>query len=394
MGLPCSKLGIHRYEDRRGYYLETWIFERGDQTYAVEVMVLDAHREKLWPELNRCLESFRLASEPPQPPPRELSTPLWRQDPVRWQELNVDQRASVSTAFEEELHEHVKKNLLPGWRLERTDNCLIVTDSKAKYVNAAKVAAEQCRSWLETVFGDITDEHVMKPVIRIFGSRTDYTYYRLRSRDDLHYVEPIHEIVVRSRGQGGDVGDLADLHSGLLHHYLNNKSAGLARHLPRWLQLGLYQYLRLSRVRGSRWELSVSPEEKNRIRDARKRKRLLMPSAIMTQQNLPWHEGDPDLNVQRGRLIRFLLQKGKGRKLMPALLSTYAKAVREAQKTFPLPPPNLGRGDVADEDREERDKKHRKLRRRLLKAVNQVVLDFDQKQWKAIDLAWRRYAPR
>jgi len=394
LGLPCTKLGITRHEQRRGYYLETWIFERGDQTYAVEVMVLEDHREKLWPELSSCLQSFRLAAEAPQPLPKGLSTPLWRKDPARWQKLNAEQRASVRRVFEEKLHEHVKKSLLPGWRLEGTDSCLIVTDSKAKFVNVARVAAEHCGSWLETVFGDITDEQVIKPVIRIFDHRTDYTYYRLRSRDDLHYVEPIHEIVVRSRGQGGDVGDLGDLHSGLLHHYLNNKSAGLARHLPAWMQLGLYQYLRLSRVRGSRWSPSVTSEEKDKIRDVQKRKRLLMPSAIMTQQNLPWREGDTDLNVQRGRLIRFLVDKRKGRKLMPDLLSTYARAVREAQETFPLPLPNLGRGDVEDEDREERDKKHKKLRRGLLKAVNEAVLDLDQKQWKTIDVAWRRYAPR
>jgi hypothetical protein len=119
-----------------------------------------------------------------------------------------------------------------------------------------------------------------------------------------------------------------------------------------------------------------------------------MPSAIMTQENLPWHEGDPDLNVQRGRLIRFLLDKRKGQKLLPDLLSTYAKAVREAQRTFPLPPPNLGKGEVAADERKERDKEHNKLRRGLLKAVNQAVLDFDQKRWKSVDTAWRRYVPR
>ena len=144
-------------------------------------------------------------------------------------------------------------------------------------------------------------------------------------------------------------------------------------------------------MRGNRWELSPNPQEKDKIRDAIKRKRLLMPSAIITQQNLPWHEGDADLNLQRGRLIRFLVDKRKGRKLMPDFLSTYMRAVVEAQKAFPLPPPNLGRGDAEDRDKDERDKQGKKHRRGLLKAVNQSVLDLDAKQWKAIDTAWRRY---
>jgi hypothetical protein len=392
-GRSYTRLRIHR-RDRSPYYLETWTFERSNETYSLEVLVLEDHREKLWPELQRCLESFQLAPEPSKTRPKQLSTPLWQKDPARWRELTVEQRAQERTAFEEDLHEHVENNLLPGWRLERTDNCLFVTDSNGKYVKAAKVAAEQCRKWLQDVFGETTDERVMRPVVRIFDSRTDYRYYRLRSHDDLHYVEPIHEIVVRSREQGSSIGDLADLHSGLVHHFLNNKSEGLSRHLPRWLQAGLHEYLRLARVQGKRWRLTVSGEEKDVIRDAKKRKRLLMPAAIMHHQNDPWRERDPELDFQRGRLIRFLLQAGKGKKLLPDLLPTYAAAVREAQKTFPLPPPILGRGDIPEEVRDARDKEQRKLRRRLLKAVNRTVLDLDQKQWKAVDLAWRRYVPK
>jgi hypothetical protein len=388
-----TRLRIHR-QDRSPYYLETWIFERGDETYALEVLVLEDHREKLWPELQRCLESFQLAPEPSKTRPKQLSTPLWRKDPARWRKLSVEQRAQERTAFEEDLHEHVENSLLPGWRLERTDNCLFVTDSNDKYVSVAKVAAERCREWLQDVFGEITDERVMKPVIRIFDSRTDYRYYRLRSQDDLHYVEPIHEIVVRSRDPGRNIGDLADLHSGLLHHFLNNKSEGLYRHLPQWLDGGLYQFLQLSKVQGKRWQLIASGEEKDAIRDARKHKRLLMPAAIMRHQNSPWREGDRELDLQRGRLIRFLLESSKGMKLLPDLLPTYAAAVREAQETFPLPPPILGRGDIPDEVRDARDKENRKQRRRLLKAVNKTVLDLDQKQWKAVDLGWRRYVPK
>ena len=172
-GLPCTKLGVNRHETGRDYYLQTWIFERGALTYAIEVMVISSQRKKLWPELSRCLESFQLAGTPSGRQPARLSVPLWRKDPARWQKLGAEQRAKERKAFEEEVFEHVENNLLPGWRLEHTDNCLFVTDSKDKYVSVARLAAERCRGWLHDVFGEVNDEYVMKPVIRIFDNRTD-----------------------------------------------------------------------------------------------------------------------------------------------------------------------------------------------------------------------------
>jgi hypothetical protein len=398
-GVPYTEYQIRRRENDRVYRLTTRVYDFEKHSVAVEFMVLDDHATVLKQRLQMCLRSFRRT-------PVESGTtdgdpwapPLWIRDAERWGQLSQKDRLARRAKYEEKFIARVRENLAPTFKIKASKHFLIVSNADSRFTTQITKAADSIMEWCHEHLSGVSDETVIKSVIRVFGKKTDYWMYRTRSRRFSHYVPGIREIIVApDRRPPKEITGLEDLTEGILHYYLHDKDKDLHRNLPEWIRVGLGNYLRLSKLERGKFVLEVSDREKRVVRDGRRSKRIESVKRIITQTQAQKDESDRTLRYERGRVVRFVfdsLKKPAKSTIPQNFISEYFVAVCAAQQQFGVGAwsPGCGRvpgltDDIAKSNAEADDK----TRLKLLETVNMAVCKWSEGQWAVVHKAYDKF---
>ncbi|MCA8958534.1 MAG: hypothetical protein KDC87_20825 [Planctomycetes bacterium] len=395
-GVRCRRLRFAQTWMDRAYRIETRVFELEHASIAVELQVLERYADKLHKELDATLRSFhRVPAVRPKDPEAVAADPyrppLWRRDPQRWRELELAQRHAQRFTFQQQFLDAVHKRALPGWRTQRTQRFLLITQAPPK-VNAAVLrAAEASWAWLDAHLARVSDEMPIGGVIRVFTDRRAYWRYRARSTRDDDYVPSIREVVFVAGGAPHQPGALDELHRGLLQQYLTDKCGGLYESMPAWWRVGVAAYLANTRLAGSKLQPVVPDGERDVVREGRRRRSLPGVEVVIRETSPPPEPRDRKLKHLRTRVVRFLVEGGAP--LGETFLADYAKAVVGAiGRGMRVPAVNPGAGHVPSLTKEQADQRVKArdaARTKLREAVNDTMLK--AVSWPAVEQAYDRF---
>ncbi|MEE2888639.1 MAG: hypothetical protein VX951_14510 [Planctomycetota bacterium] len=396
-GVPCKQYRVRRKAGSGAVYiLQTWIFELEKAHAAIEFAVMEQHESKIQKQIRATFASFKTIKAEPMPLGAPFDLPLWITDSERWQGLSARDRLERRSNFQEKFLAAAKADVAAGWRVQKTDHFLVISKAPARYAVDVGKAAELCRKWCDDHLGAVTDDIVMPAVIRIFESSIDHSRYRARSNRNSPYVPEIREIVFTQRREPArNPGALRTLYQGLLHQFLSDKDHHLYRHVPSWLRVGLYQYLRDSKMVRGRFEFVVGEREKNVIREGMRAGNLGTVRALVHHEVPTIEDEEYRLRYQRGRLARLIL--GPRSSFEDGFLVDYLSAVRAAMKTLRLPPERSGAGVVPGRSTEQSEALQNawaELRSKLRVTVNAAVCGSDDASWQKIEAGYTKFNKR
>jgi hypothetical protein len=397
-GVPCTQFRIRRKTESGAptYIIQTYVFELAKAHAAVEFMVAEQHVSKVQKQISSVFAGFKVVTPDPKAAANPFDLPLWITNPERWQELPMRDRLEQRSKYEQVFLGAVKADAQSGWRVQKTKHFIVISKAPNRYTADVAKVAELCREWCDEHFGSITEETVMPAVIRIFESTMDYNRYRARSKRSHSYVPEIREVVFTPRRDPArNAGALRSLHQGLIYQFLSDKDHRLYRHIPAWTLVGLYYYLRQTKLDRSKLEFVVGETEKSVVRQGMRagdlgKIRALIQHAVPTVEDEEYR-----LRYQRGRLVRLIASRqspfGKG------FLAEYVIGVRTAMTTLKVAASNAGAGLVPGQTEDSiaaAEKTRGEVLDKLRVTVNAAVCDFGPAGWQKIEAAYMKFNKR
>ncbi len=396
--IPCWQYEVKIEKLTVPRRLVTWVFKGDAAEYAVEFEVLEDHYEKLLPTFMSTLQSFRFI-------PRESSAvgnvgattgggvkevDLMGRGREEWKKLPAKERADKRKSTEESRFHKAKQGLPAGWTTQTTPHFLVLTHADAKYTQKVVDAAEACRKWLDDTLGGVSDEYVLKAIIRVCADQNEARAYVSDSTDSYNAAK--REVVTYKDASMGSRSGFERLFSGLYRSYLYDKDPYLLMSTPDWLDDGMAQLMSAATPKGQRLETASDTWEADRVREAMKGGKGWTARALIEMPADKFRGSEFGSNaVMSGRLVRTLLTTKE--KFLSDFIVRYYKAVIEVSAEMNKDDRMTIRGADETEEQEEARLKERKQAgtkraAELRKAVHEKVLTWTDKEWGVVEAAF------
>ncbi len=226
-----------------------WVFHGQQADFAVEFEFLEHHVKKIKGQSMGPLRSFRfMARASDATSASDEATPTeWDRDD--WKALSWDDRFKRRQMIETRRANKAIQSLPQGWTVKKTKHFYVLSHAQKKYTDRLATVAGACRTWLDKRLGRVTDEYVMKGVLRICKDYGEYEAYRAGSRDAFS-TEDREVVAYEDRDEGNAGLNFGIMFYGLFNQYIFDKDPYLYRFLPVWLHWAVWDYFDTAVMKG------------------------------------------------------------------------------------------------------------------------------------------------
>lgn len=284
-----------------------------------------------------------------------------------------------------------------GWKASKSKHWPVLSAADPATTKKAIAAAELARDWAIAEFGALVPKSAQPAVLRIFASVDHYNAF-LSTVDAVREYSPARrELWFFEDQDAGSSDGYGMLFRAVLWHALDDANGQILPALPRWLDNGLWEYLRSTKLAGKKIEFAPSEVETGRIGYQLRGNTMpalwdliqesIQPSPADGADEEPW-----SYTPECARLVRWLCEHdGEKAFARPGMLGAYCALLAKAHA-------KLGADPCADVDTARLDDAQKKQRNRLqyawrdalLKAVNDEYLP-NEAEWRAANERWLKF---
>ncbi|HYC79288.1 MAG TPA: hypothetical protein VEI02_16845 [Planctomycetota bacterium] len=375
----------------------TWVFRNEAGEYAVEFDALEEHFDKLYPTFEQALKSFTFikadaaitaGSSTGESSPGSSFSPTERK---KWREMSADERRKRRKDAEEARLNAVKKKIPEGWRISQSKNFHVLSHTDERFTEKVVEAAEACRKWMDETFGAVSDEYVMRGVIRVFASYDEYFAYAKGSSDTF---SPLQQelLTFKDANMGARTGfDL--LLTSVGRRYLYDKDPVSYLATPAWFDAGFSGVLGSAVVKDGKLQLQTDAMEARAIA-ANAGKAAPSAKDLLSKANDAFYSDGYMTNAAySARLFRWLAGPGQKVPHLKGFLAGYVKTAIELENAEPEKPEDgkerpKSVTEAESEEEEERLLKERKESRKKEGSESMKAL-FDKATGAWTDAQWK-----
>lgn len=363
----------------------------------LEFEVLSERFERLSRDFRKSLAS--LATVPREKP--ELPAPPkapWVEDFTAWRKLPASERMKRRQEWGAAWRQWREAIPEPGFKKLKHPGLVVLSRADAKFNQRLRNAIATFTEWIDRRFSAVSDDVAAPATLRVFAGLQELFAYRMREDPYAPYEPDRREIYFYAdRGVGNTGEGFGMLGRGLLLWYLHDKDPHIIANLPRWLDHGLSEYLRSTRIKGKKISFRSSDVENGRFRYHFQHDSLTPIWALIqeTIQETPQDGSAEDpwgYTPECARLIRWLEAGGSEVLGQKDFLVTYLKAVAARGAEAPPDP-----GEDVDW-RFLNAEQAKKLRARvyarrdaLTKKINDTACPFSVPAWEKANAAWKAF---
>lgn len=320
----------------------------------------------------------------------------WAKDPSGWAAMDAAARKQHAEAAANAAAAHPGI----GWKTYESEHWTVLSAADAGFTKKAIAAAEAARDWCEANLDGIAGGGPLPAVLRIFASRDHFAAFTLRQVDpQIAYSPETRELYFFDDPNAGSSDGYGPLFRAVVLHWADDHAPGSVQALPRWLDQGLTEYFRSTRLKGKKIEFAPGEVENGRI--AWYRQNDSQPPAIwllIQESGQPSPEGGANeeswgYTPECARLMRWFFEHDGGEAFgKPNLVQDYLVGLAEAYRT-------IGPNPTADVDAARLDEARTKTmnerfyawRDSILKACNDKVLPLQPDAWKEVEAKWQAF---
>ncbi len=365
-----------------------------DGEAAICVEVLANHAEKVKKELEPVFASIepvaRVALTRPQAP--------WRVD-AEWAAKDATARAAARRKWAETVVAATTANPEPGCKVSKAKYWTVVSGADPAFTKKVVAAAEAGRDWLAKKMPELTKDAPMPAVLRVFDSIDQYNAYLTTRNNSREYDQIRRELLVANDRDNGGATGFGQVLRAVVWHLFDDFDDGILPGMPRWLDNGLWEFLRSSKFDGKKFEFFAGDVEKGRV-DYYRQKDTPMPNLwdLMQEHMQPSpKEGAMEQNwgytPECARLMRwFWMFDGQKAFDRPTLVTDYVRALGIAYwKAGPDPTADVQAVALTEAEQKERNTRYYKWRDNLLVGANNIAVPLQVDAWKALNVKWLEF---
>jgi hypothetical protein len=374
--------------------LQTLLVTTDAGEVAIELEALTSDLETRAREFAKALESLRL-SAPKANAAADAAAPGFA-DRGAWLAKPAGERTKARAAFGTAWLA-ARKTAEPGFKTKVEGTFLVISRANDKDTKRFAKAAAAAHAWASSRFGGVSDDAVMPAAIRIFANPFEHDAYRAREPLQRPYDPDRREILCfvdpqQAKTPGEDEGMVV---RGVVLHLLHDKDPRIVDYMPRWVEFGLNEYARSSRVAKDHLEFFSGEVESGRMKYWTEEGRavpslwhVIQESIVTTPadgQDEPAWEYTPEC----ARTVRWL-ESGGGETLgakdfLPAYLAAIAKCAADTPSD---PAADVDALNLTESQRRDVNRQHYAWRDAFLKKVNDLACPLDVPAWEKANAAW------
>lgn len=367
-------------------------FALDDGEAAVCFEVLEDHLDKIQKDADATLASLAACARQKD----DHVDPAWIEDPAAWSTMDVAARTAARRKWAETLTAATAKAPEAGFKVQKSKYWTVLSDAEPGFTKKAIAAAEAARAFFTQKMPEPCKD-ALPAVLRIFDSPDHYNAY-LNTRPLVREYDPARRelLFMDDPDNGGSTG-YGMLFRAVLWQVCDDLDPLILPALPRWLDNGLWEFLRSSRCDGKKIDFAPGDVENGRI-DYQLRantvphlwdliQESIQPSPADGKNEDPW-----GYTPECARLIRWCWM-GDGQKAFddPDLLVHYLRGLATvAAKNGPDPTRDVATAGLSTSDQGELNRRHFKWRDAIVKDTSYAVLPKEE-VWRAADEKWQAY---
>jgi len=411
-GQDCLMCEVDVHRSTPKLHLYSVVFRRPTFELAVEFEVLEDRTDKLKRSCIRALESIRF-SDPVAPSgaavtgsARRTSTRLWTAFRGEWRKRSAEERYEVRRQMEREVHQAVKAKTPPDWTVKDSKNFLVISHGNAKFTARMTEGAELFYEWCEKEFGELGDDYVRRPVLRLCKDYDEYKAYHFGSSGATGWsvFGDSAEIGTYYDNYNGTSGrDVSMLFDGILRWYLQEKDSYIVSYTPYWLTWALDDYVDAAIVKGRKLHFRVDDWVRDEARALHRDGKLPSLRKILEMDSDGFsalRKADSRAGYATTQALRYVLGPGQRVKPMKEFLQRYFKAAIAVAEEDDAKREPVDRKSATTEEEEEamakaaaeRSKDRKKA---LQKRINDLVLSgVSAKDWKKLEKGYAEFVKK
>jgi hypothetical protein len=291
----------------------TWVHHTEDVDFAVQMVVFESAYEKLKKEIGSTQRSFGLI---PRSAAGLATGDTGERVIIDERELSPEKRKESRVSLEKQAHAKAKDALTDGWDSFQVGRVLVLSHTDEKYARRVGEQATAVLDWCDETFPYVgPEEYVRQPVIRVCASTDEEMAYRKGSGGWYFVGERLAEIVTSNTKEGFLTAWEVDwVNTAVLSFWFQERDRTLYMALPDWLDSGLAELIKKSRVDKGKLEFRQDDYGRDQLRllvkqgnAAHPRELLKLSARDFQGQNSTSYFGS---RYQSGALLRFLLVGG------------------------------------------------------------------------------------
>lgn len=323
----------------------------------------------------------------------------WKTDPEAWKAMDAAAQKTAREKFAEAVVAAVADDPGIGWKIYKSKYWTVVSAADAGFTKKAITAAEVGLDWCEKHLDGISDAELMPAVLRIFESPDHLLTYKIRTAEQREYLPYTRELLFVDDPNAGTRDGWGPLFRAVLWHWMDDHAPGSVQAIPRWLDWGLWEYFRMTELRGKKIEFAPGTTEIGRM--AYYPENNLEPPAIwnLIQESMqPSPEnGEAEENwnytTECSRMMRWFFEHDGSKAFgKENVIADYIRALGEAyQKVGPNPTADVDVTHLTDAQTKTMNERYYKWRDSMLVATNDIALPLQVGEWQAVNAKWLKF---
>lgn len=388
--------------------------------FAVMFTCTEQHFKEFKGEYTKAFGSLKFTNGAPKAKAASRSLTLEKKDTLSkddYDKLSDAEKQAYFAKRKKEAFESARSKLPKGWTSYETKNFLVCHDGDQEFAKESSRHAEAVLDWLSDQFGSL-GTNLMQSMILKCQSKGDPNPYMI-----FFSYGPGDVATVNSRKDWNGMPDRETLNSQLLSAWFQQKTDDLYNRMPEWLSWGMREMISDADSKSGKLTFRMDQYEKEAMAKAFKAFEEYKGAAdsgpirpvktVLTSDGGALREGANAefARAQATNIVRYFIEGpgAKNEKTRSFLLQYIANLSEEvAEVNAKLETERKASGgatdtrNMSDEDRlkaedeaykKKRDNEYSKIEKDLReKVLSKTLKDFGDKDWEALDTAWRSYA--
>ncbi|MFK7740549.1 MAG: hypothetical protein AB8H80_09500 [Planctomycetota bacterium] len=413
-GSDCLMCEIDVHKSEPKLHLYSVVFRRPTFELAVEFEALEDRKDKVEKHIRRCLDSIRFvepvgateASITGKKGGRRTSTRLWTAFRSEWDKRPIEERTEIRKDMEADHHRRVRKLTPDGWAMSESKHFFVVSHADKKFSEKMVKGAELFYTWCEKRFGELGEDYVRRPVLRLCKDFDEYKAFHFDSSNSTGWAlsgadQEIGTYFDTSNGNSGR--DVSILFGGILRHFLQEKDSHIISYTPYWLTWAVDNYVSEVYVKGRKLDFKVDGWARDEARQMHRDGKLPKLQDLLTMSEAQFtkmRNKDNRANYAASQALRYVLGPGKNEKAFKDFLYTYFEATIAVAEGHGKDWLKLDHKSAETEEEEEAQQKEYSKRtkeraKQLQKEINEMVFaSMTDKKWEKHEKAYAKFVKK
>jgi hypothetical protein len=355
--------------------------------------ILTEHVDKERKELERALDGIAVVDVDAGGAQRPVAP--WVSDATAWAGMDAAARDTARKAFAEQAAAFDAEAPGAGFKLQKHKVWTVVSAADAGFTKKAVAAADAARAWCEKHLGSISEREPAPATLRILAGPEQLAAHGA-GYPQSEYAPDRRELLFFEDPNAGTSDGYGPLFRAVVRHWIDDHAPGAVQGLPRWLDNGLWEFFRSTRMKGKAIEFTSGEVENGRIAYYRQKGEDMPALWNLIQESMqpsPQDGANEDVwgyTPECSRLVRWLCEHDGGKAFGDeAFLSTYIRGLGVAfEKIGPDPTRDVDAAAMTEAQQKTFNTRFYAWRDSLLKQCNDAVIPLALDAWQALNAKW------